>query len=65
MVPRRRLVAELNYDERTLVWAPLIENGYIPLRAILGTCSRYLCRPWRLRLLAKAQKVVLQDLHHV
>ena len=65
MVPRRPLVAELNYDERALVWAPLIENGHIPLRTILGTCSRDLYRPLRLRLLAWAQRVVFQDLHHV
>ena len=31
MVPRRPLVAELNYDERALVWALLIESGHIPL----------------------------------
>ena len=65
MVPRRPLVAELNYDERALVWALLIESGHIPLRTILGTCSRDLHRPLRLRLLAWAQRVVFQDLHHV
>ena len=70
VVPRRPLVAELNYDERALVWALLIESGHIPrghipLRPILGTCSRDLYRPLRLRLLAWAQRVVFQDLHHV
>ena len=65
MVPRQPLVAELNYDERALVWALLIESGHIPLRTILGTCSRDLYRPLRLRLLAWAQRVVFQDLHHV
>ena len=65
MVPRRPLVAELNYDERALVWALLIESGHIPLRTIHGTCSRDLYRALRLRLLAWAQRVVFQDLHHV
>ena len=65
MVPRRPLVAELSYDERALVWALLIESGHIPLRTILGTCGRDLYRPLRLRLLAWAQRVVFQDLHHV
>ena len=59
------IVAELNCDERALVWALLIESGHIPLRTILGTCSRDLYRPLRLRLLAWAQRVVFQDLHHV
>ena len=40
MVPRRRLVAELSHDERALVWTLLIESGHIPLRTILGNCSR-------------------------
>ena len=52
MVPRRPLVAELSHDERALVWALLIESGHIPFRTILGTCSRDLHRPLRLRLLA-------------
>ena len=65
MVPRRALVAELSYDERALVWTLLIESGHIPLRTILGNCSRDLYRPLRLRLLAWAQRVVFQDLHHV
>ena len=66
MVPRRPLVAELNYyDERALVWALFIESGHIPLRTILGTCSRDLYRPLRLRLLAWAQRAVFQDLQHV
>ena len=65
MVPRRPLVAELNYDERELAWALLIESGHIPLRTILGNCSRDLYRPLRLRLLAWAQQVVFQDLHHI
>ena len=52
LVPRRPLVAELSHDERALVWAPLIESGHIPLRTMLGTCSRDLYRPLRLRLLA-------------
>ena len=64
-VPRRPLVAELNYDEAALVWVLLIESGHIPLRTILGTCSRDLYRPLRLRLLAWAQQVVFQNLHHV
>ena len=58
MVPRRPLVAELSYDEKALVWALLIESGHIPLRTILGTCSRDHYRPLRLRLLAWAQRVV-------
>ena len=65
MVPRRPLVAELSHDERALVWALLIESGHIPLRTILGNCSRELYRPLRLRLLAWAQQVVFQDLHHI
>ena len=65
MVPTRPLVAELSYDERELVWTLLIESGHIPLRTILGNCSRDLYRPLRLRLLAWAQQVVFQDLHHV
>ena len=65
MVPRRPLVAELSCDEKALVWAPIIESGHIPLRTILGNCSRDLYRPLRLRLLAWAQRVVFQDLHHV
>ena len=40
MVPRRPLVAELSHDERALAWALLIESGHIPLRTMLGTCSR-------------------------
>ena len=64
-VPRRPLVEELSYDERALVWALLIESGHIPLSRLLGTCSRDLYRPLRLRLLAWAQQVVFQDLHHV
>ena len=64
-VPRRPLVAELSYDERVLEWTLLIESGHIPLRTILGNCSRDLYRPLRLRLLAWAQQVVFQDLHHV
>ena len=65
MVPRRAHAAELNYDERALVLALLIESAHITLRTILGTCSRDLCRPLRLRLLAWAQRVVFQDLQHV
>ena len=65
MVPRRPLVEELSYDEKALVWALIIESGQIPLRTTLGNCSRDLYRPLRLRLLAWAQQVVLQDLHHV
>ena len=64
-VPRRPLVAELSYDEKALVWTLLIESGHIPLRTTLGNCSRDLYRPLRLRLLAWAQRVVFQDLHHV
>ena len=65
MVPRRPLVAEPSYDERVLVWTLLIESGHIPLRTLLGNCSRDLYRPLRLRLLAWAQQVVFQDLHKV
>ena len=65
MVPRRPLVAVLSYDERVLVWTLLIESGHIPLRTLLGNCCRGLHRPLRLRLLAWAQQVVFQDLHHV
>ena len=65
MVPRRPLVAELSYDERALVWSLLIGSGHIPLRTLLGNCSRDLYRHLRLRLLACAQQVVFQDLHHV
>ena len=64
-VPRRPLVAELSYDEKALVWALIIESGHIPLRTLLGNCSRDLYRPLRLRLLAWAQRVVFHDLHHV
>ena len=45
MVPRRAHAAELSPDERALVWALLIESGHMPLRTILGTCSRDLYRP--------------------
>ena len=65
MVPRRPHVAELSHDERALAWALLIESGHIPLRTMLGTCSRDLYRPLRLKLLAWAQRVVFQDLHNV
>ena len=65
MVPRRPLVVELSYDDKVLVWALIIESGHIPLRTLVGNCSRDLYRPLRLRLLAWAQRVVFQDLHHV
>ena len=65
MVPRRPLVVELSYDDKVLVWALIVESGHIPLRTLLGTCSRDLHRPLRLRLLAWAQRVVFQDIHHV
>ena len=65
MVPRRPLVVELSYDDKVLAWALIIESGHIPLRTLLGNCSRDLYRPLRLRLLAWAQRVVFQDLHHV
>ena len=65
MVPRQPLVADLSYDERVLVWTLLIESGHIPLRTLLGNCSPDLYRPLRLRLLAWAQQVVFQDLHHI
>ena len=64
-VPRRPLVEELSYDEKALVWALIIESGHIPLRTILGNCSRDLYRPLRLRLLAWSQQVVFHDFHHV
>ena len=54
-----------SHDERALAWTLLIESGHIPLRTMLGTCSRDLYRPLRLRLLAWAQRVVFQDLYHV
>ena len=55
MVPRRAHAAQLSHDERAFAWALLIESGRIPLRTMLGTCSRDLYRPLRLRLLAWAQ----------
>ena len=48
MVPRRPLVAELSHDEKALVWTLLIESGHIPLRTILGNCSRDLYNVWTL-----------------
>ena len=65
MVPRQPLVADLSYDERVLVWTLLIESGHIPLGTLLGNCSQNLYRPLRLRLLAWAQQIVFQDLHHI
>ena len=65
MVPRRPHAAELSHDERALAWTLLIESGHIPLRTMLGTCSRDLYRPLRLRLLAWAQPVVFQDLQRL
>ena len=65
MVPRRPLVVELSYDDKVLVWALIIESGHIPIPTLLGNCSRDLYRPLRLRLLAWAQRVVFQDLHHI
>ena len=65
MVPRRPLVVELSDDDKMLAWALIIESGHIPIRTLLGNCSRDLYRPLRLRLLAWAQRVVFQDLHHV
>ena len=47
MVPRRPLVAEVSCDDKVLAWALLIESGHIPLRTMLGTCSRDLHRPLR------------------
>ena len=65
MVPRRPLVVELPDDDKVLAWALIIESGHIPIRTLLGNCSRDLYRPLRLRLLAGAQRVVFQDLHHI
>ena len=65
MVPMRAHAAELSHDERALAWALLIESGHIPLRTRLGTCSRDLYRPPRLRLLAWVQRIVFQDLCNV
>ena len=65
MVPRRARAAELSDEERALVWALLIESVHIPLRTRLGTCSRDLYRPLRLRLLAWVQRVVFQGLYNV
>ena len=65
MVPRRPLVVELSYDDKVLAWALIIESGHIPIRTLLGNCSRDLYGPLRLRLLAWAQRVVFQDLHHI
>ena len=50
---------------KVLAWALIIESGHIPIRTLLGNCSRDLYRPLRLRLLAWAQRVVFQDLHHI
>ena len=61
MVPRRPLVVELSDDDKMLVWALIFESGHIPIRTLLGNCSRELHRPLRLRLLAWAQRVVFQD----
>ena len=65
MVPRRPLAVELSYDDKVLAWVLIIESGHIPIRTLLGNCSQDLYRPLRLRLLAWAQRVVFQDLHHV
>ena len=40
MVPRRPLVVELSDDDKVLAWALIIESGHIPLRTLLGNCSR-------------------------
>ena len=65
MVPRRPLVVELSCDDKVLAWGLIIENGHIPIRTLLGNCSRDLYRPLRMRLLAWAQRVVFQDIHHI
>ena len=65
MVPRRPLVVELSDDDKVLAWALIIESGHIPIRTLLGNCSRDLYRPLRLRLLAWVQRVVFQDTHHI
>ena len=65
MVPRRPLVVELSDDDKVLAWALIIESGHIPIRTLLGNCSRDLYRPLRLRLLAWAQRVIFQDIHHI
>ena len=44
-LPCQPLIADLSYDERSLVWTLLIESGHIPLRTLLGNCSRDLYRP--------------------
>ena len=44
LVSRRTCTAELSHNERALTWALLIESGHIPLRTMLGTCSRDLYR---------------------
>ena len=65
MVPRRPLVVELPDDDKVLAWALIIERGHIPIRTLLGNCSRDLYRPLRLRLLGWAQRVAFQDIHHI
>ena len=64
-VPRRTHASDLSHDERAFAWALLIESGHIPLRTRLGTCSRVLYRPLRLRFLAWLQRVVFTDLYTV
>ena len=39
-LPSQPLIADLSYDERFFVWTLLIESGHIPLRTLLGNCSR-------------------------
>ena len=60
-VPRRTHASDLSHDERAFAWAMLIESGHIPLRTRLGTCSRDLYRPLRLRFLVWVQRVVLHN----
>ena len=55
MVPRQPLVADLSYDER-------VTSRFARYSGIAAEIKN---RPLRLRLLAWAQQVVFQDLHHI
>ena len=65
MVPRRAHAVELSHDERALAWALLIESGHIPLRTMLGTCSRDLYRPLLRRHLVWTQRIIFQEMYNV
>ena len=61
-VPRRTHASDLSHDERAFEWVLLIESGHIPLRTRLGTCSRDLYRPLRLRFLGWLFRVAFGDI---